>query len=276
MCNFVRSHNSSENYLKIIWESSENYHRIILKSSENHLKIIWNSSENYLRIIWELSENHLKIIWKLSETHLRIINARLMEPGVALEMTWSRMHCTGLRNALLKIPWKSTLLLHYVGWTTPFSDCYMSAADLQSRIIHALRWTWAKADHWLMLLKHHLLQFQLLWHATTVQNIFDIIICIEDSLAGMTSDTSSMKYVTIWANWADYCKLLPRQIKGLQNAYFGRQPLFFNPQPYRPDIVHNVIWGEVIIAGNASKLAHFFLLESSHGGRSASTGLSLY
>ena len=73
MCNFVRSHNSSENYLKIIWESSENYLRIILKSSENHLKIIWNSSENYLRIIWELSENYLRIIWKSSENHLKVI-----------------------------------------------------------------------------------------------------------------------------------------------------------------------------------------------------------
>ena len=73
MCNFVRSHNSSENYLKIIWDSSENYLRIILKSSENHLKIIWNSSENYLRIIWELSENYLKIIWKSSESYLKLI-----------------------------------------------------------------------------------------------------------------------------------------------------------------------------------------------------------
>ena len=51
------------------------------------------------------------------------------------------------------------------------------------------------------------------------------------------------------------------------------------PQSYRPDIVPNVIkdFGEVLIAVNASKLAHFFLLETSHGGRlaSAPVGISL-
>ena len=45
------------------------------------------------------------------------------------------------------------------------------------------------------------------------------------------------------------------------------------PQLYRPDIVHKLerVFGEVIIGGNASKLRHFFPLESSHGEHLAST-----